>query len=158
MNPESIVLDYIQTDQFSQYCYRSSVVTKEIMLLLQNTWNTPPFFLSSVTFRVPPWIQKRAGLESSGWRLISSIGKTEIIAFCFGKKKYFQIFRLQFFFKDFFRFWLFRKKIYIFDLFDKISLWPDLSLQSSLFQNPGGGVPWAWQRMDGGRTDGNPCV
>ena len=29
----------------------------------------------------PPWIQKRAGLESSGRRLISSIGKTKGIAF-----------------------------------------------------------------------------
>ena len=31
----------------------------------------------------PHWILKRGGLESSGWRLISSIGKTNRIAFCF---------------------------------------------------------------------------
>ena len=31
----------------------------------------------------PPWILKRAGLESSGRRLISSIGKTKGIAFFF---------------------------------------------------------------------------
>ena len=38
----------------------------------------------------PPWILKRGGLESSGQRLISSIGKTKGIAFFFfGKKKYF---------------------------------------------------------------------
>ena len=31
----------------------------------------------------PPWNLKRAGLESSGWRLVSSIGKTKKITFCF---------------------------------------------------------------------------
>ena len=37
----------------------------------------------------PPWILKRAGLESSGRRLISSIGKTKGIAiFFFWQKKY----------------------------------------------------------------------
>ena len=35
-----------------------------------------------------PWILKWVGLESSGQRLISSIGKTKRIAFCLGKKKY----------------------------------------------------------------------
>ena len=35
----------------------------------------------------PPWILKRAGLESSGRRLISSIGKTKRIAFFFCQKK-----------------------------------------------------------------------
>ena len=53
---------------------------------------------SSVTLRGPPWILKRAGLESSGRRLISSIGKTKIIALYFyffsGKKKYFQNFQI----------------------------------------------------------------
>ena len=54
----------------------------------------------------PPWILKRVGLESTGWRLISSIGKTKRIAFFFGKKKYaqnVQIF-LKWFFKDFLTF------------------------------------------------------
>ena len=42
-----------------------------------------------VTLRPPhPWILKRAGLESSGWRLISSIGKTKRIAFNFSAKKF----------------------------------------------------------------------
>ena len=35
----------------------------------------------------PPWILKQAGLESSGQRLISSIGKTKRIAFLFFRKK-----------------------------------------------------------------------
>ena len=44
----------------------------------------------------PPWILKQAGLESSGRRLISSIGKTKKNAFfCFWqKKKYFQNFQI----------------------------------------------------------------
>ena len=42
----------------------------------------------------PPWILKQAGLESSGQRLISSIGKTKRIAFFFRpKKNIFNIFR-----------------------------------------------------------------
>ena len=35
----------------------------------------------------PPWILKRARLESSGQRLISSIGKTKRIAFFFFLRK-----------------------------------------------------------------------
>ena len=34
----------------------------------------------------PPWILKRCGLESSGRRLISSIGKTKEVAFFFAPK------------------------------------------------------------------------
>ena len=40
----------------------------------------------------PPWILKRGGVESSGRRLISSIGKTKRIAFFFCKKKIFSKF------------------------------------------------------------------
>ena len=46
-----------------------------------------------------PWILKRGGLESSGWWLISSIGKTKRIAFLFlflsGTFFFLKIFRLQ---------------------------------------------------------------
>ena len=45
-----------------------------------------PFVCMSRSY-YPPWILKRAGLESSGRRLISSIGKTKIIAFFFLAKK-----------------------------------------------------------------------
>ena len=66
----------------------------------------------------PPWILKRAGLESSGQRLISSIGKTKGIAFPFfwqkerrKKKWYFEIFWDFFRFSDFLtifdNFWIF---------------------------------------------------
>ena len=41
---------------------------------------------SYVTLRLPPRNVKHGGLESSGWRLISSIGKTKIIVFIFAKK------------------------------------------------------------------------
>ena len=50
----------------------------------------------SVTLRVPPWILKRGWVESAGQRLISSIGKTERIAFLFNffdKKNIFKIFQ-----------------------------------------------------------------
>ena len=42
----------------------------------------------------PPWILKRGGLESSGQRIISSMGKTKRTAFFsfFGKKKIFKNF------------------------------------------------------------------
>ena len=40
----------------------------------------------------PPWILKWAGLESSGQRLISSIGKTKRIAFFFSPNKIFSKF------------------------------------------------------------------
>ena len=36
---------------------------------------------SCITLRVPPWILKGAGMDSSGQRLISSIGKTKRLAF-----------------------------------------------------------------------------
>ena len=49
------------------------------------TTTTPPVSRSGY----PPWILKRAGLESSGRRLISSIGKTKGIAFCFVFSKFF---------------------------------------------------------------------
>ena len=59
----------------------------------------------------PPWILKRGGLESSGQRLISSIGKTKIIAFFFGPFFFnFSGFRkklLNWIFRNFFRFWNF---------------------------------------------------
>ena len=40
----------------------------------------PSVFHQSVTLRLPPWILKMGGLESSGWRKISSNGKTKRIA------------------------------------------------------------------------------
>ena len=54
----------------------------------------------------PPWILKRGALESSGQRLISSIGKTKKIAFFFHQQLFFlqkKIFK-RWFFKDFSRF------------------------------------------------------
>ena len=51
-----------------------------------------------VTLTGPPWILKWAGLESSGQRLISSIGKTKRI-YKNWQKKYFKILR---FFEDIF--------------------------------------------------------
>ena len=49
----------------------------------------------------PPWILKRGGLESSGWRLISSIGQTKGIVFF--------------------------SAIFFLLLFKDIRVWPDLS-------------------------------
>ena len=58
----------------------------------------------------PPWIMKRGGLESSGQRLISSIGKTNRIEFfSVGKKKLKKKIRKSDFFKRFFKiFWNFK--------------------------------------------------
>ena len=52
----------------------------------------------------PPWILKWSGLESSGRRLISSIGKTKRKGFFLGQKQYFknfEIFWKKVFFLDF---------------------------------------------------------
>ena len=58
-----------------------------------------------VMLRGPPWILKRAGLESSGQRLISSIGKTkriEFFLFLLKKSVYFQILEIFYFILFFF--------------------------------------------------------
>ena len=78
--------------------------------ILSNTRGFPSFVrTSSVRLRVPPpWILKRGGVESSGRRLISSIGKSKRIAFFFFKEKiYFQNFEIfwnKVIFPDFSRF------------------------------------------------------
>ena len=54
----------------------------------------------------PPWILKWGGLESSGQRLISSIGKTKRIGFFSAKTKYFPNFQI-FWFEIFWYFWIF---------------------------------------------------
>ena len=69
-------------------------------------------FLAPSHSYYPPWNLKLGGLESSGPRLISSIGKTKRIAFFLAKKKYFQNFQI---------FW--KKRIFLdflrfFEIFD----------------------------------------
>ena len=48
--------------------------------------DTRIFVRACITLRPPPWILKWGGLESSGQRLIASIGKTKRIAFFSAKK------------------------------------------------------------------------
>ena len=64
----------------------------------------------------PPWILNRGGLESSGQRPISSIGKTKRIAYYlfFGKKHIFKIF---WFLKKSDFSWFFSDFLTIFDVF-----------------------------------------
>ena len=59
----------------------------------------------------PPWILKRGGLESSGRRLISLIGKTKRIAFFFFSAKKKNLFK---------KISIFLKKKFFFNLFLKI--------------------------------------
>ena len=64
-----------------------------------------------------PWILKRGGLESSGRRLISSIGNTKRVAFFFWQKKYFQNFQIFWKKSDFLRFFQIFEFLTIFGFF-----------------------------------------
>ena len=74
--------------------YRSQHI--QMLIILYPILDTRISFIRPAPSRSgdPPWILKRGVLESSGQRLISSIGKTKRIAsLFFGKKNIFKIFK-----------------------------------------------------------------
>ena len=113
----TIVYPYI-----ALWCWRKKA--KEIMSLFYNISSYIRYedFLrpsSSVTLRGPPLDSETAGQESSGQRLISSIGKTKRIAFLFyffSEKKIFS--KISDFLKKKWFFWIFQK-VYRFSFFFK---------------------------------------
>ena len=56
------------------------LTTKPCMCILHSTQGLPSFSVRN-SQTTPSWILKRAGLESSGWRIIFSTGKSKKIAF-----------------------------------------------------------------------------
>ena len=82
------------------YCKKSHILTKPTESFIRKGkyhLATPALWRSGY----PPWNLKQGGLKSSCWRLISSIGKTKIIAFFLQEKKK-KLFKI---------FWYFEKKM-----------------------------------------------
>ena len=73
------------------FCYQRGnpvrILRKKYLFATPGKLSNPANFTDAAKLRVPPLDSEWGGMDSSGWRLISLIGKTKRITFVFGVTK-----------------------------------------------------------------------